>query len=255
MGEYMNNHPEYRVWRGMIARCTIKSHKSWRHYGERGIVVCERWLDFWNFLSDMGKRPTPKHEIDRIDNDGNYEPGNCRWATRKEQMLNSRNTLMVLLDGERVTSIEAQKRLGIHEATLWARIHRGEIQRVQRCRPAPTKRRTLGLATHCRNGHEFTAENTAIQSGTRHCRTCKQTRRRSPEYLMKAQNRERLRPTRPQMAALQEENTRLAARLATAVEALRRIDDDASFDTGRELGAVAREALAAISATGGKETK
>jgi hypothetical protein len=74
----------------MHVRCHDAKNKHFRHYGGRGIRVCDRWDSFENFLADMGSRPSTKHSIDRIDCDGNYEPGNCRWATWSEQRLNQR---------------------------------------------------------------------------------------------------------------------------------------------------------------------
>lgn len=82
---------EYNSWKGIKVRCTNEKNPAFKYYGGRGISMCERWFDsFENFYADMGPKPTPKHSIDRINNDGNYEPSNCRWATAKQQMNNRR---------------------------------------------------------------------------------------------------------------------------------------------------------------------
>ena len=83
--------PEYVTWRNIMLRCYYPSAISWKYYGGRGISVCDRWREsFENFLADMGTRPTSKHSIDRIDPNGNYEPGNCRWVTADVQSRNQR---------------------------------------------------------------------------------------------------------------------------------------------------------------------
>lgn len=118
--------PEYVAWGGMIQRCTNPNSKAFAYYGVRGISVCERWLKFENFFADMGPRP-PKHEIERENNEGNYEPGNCRWATRHDQMRNTRYVRMVEVDGETMCVRDAVKKLGLKESRVYGRVFR------QRC--------------------------------------------------------------------------------------------------------------------------
>ncbi|OAH36994.1 hypothetical protein AX777_18320 [Sphingobium yanoikuyae] len=105
---------EHKTWAGMKARCLNPNNKFWPNYGGRGITVCDRWLNsFEAFYEDMGPKPSPKHSIDRIDVNGNYEPGNVRWATDSEQMQNVRHNVRVTFQGDDVVLIEACRRAGI----------------------------------------------------------------------------------------------------------------------------------------------
>jgi hypothetical protein len=82
--------PIYNIWSSMLSRCENKNNKSYPDYGGRGIKVCHRWHKFENFLVDMGERPSPKYEIDRIDNDGDYKPGNVRWTNSGSSQMHNR---------------------------------------------------------------------------------------------------------------------------------------------------------------------
>jgi hypothetical protein len=87
----LSHTPEWYSWQSMIQRCTNPKHRTYRYWGGRGITVCAEWrYSFPAFLANMGPRPSSKHTLDRINNDGNYAPGNCRWATAKEQISNRR---------------------------------------------------------------------------------------------------------------------------------------------------------------------
>jgi hypothetical protein len=91
--------PEYAVWEAMIGRCFNANHPQFNDYGGRGITVCEQWRNFATFYQDMGARPTSNHSIDRINNEGNYEPTNCRWTTVDKQSRNKRNNHFLTLNG------------------------------------------------------------------------------------------------------------------------------------------------------------
>ena len=88
--------PEYGVWRNMRRRCNNPRDEHYKWWGARGIKVCERWNSYSNFYDDMGSRPTPKHRLDRTNNDGNYEPSNCQWVTETQQQRNRRDTVLTM---------------------------------------------------------------------------------------------------------------------------------------------------------------
>ncbi len=115
----------YGSWHAMSGRCRNPSHRHWKHYGGRGITVTDRWLEFPNFLADMGEPPSPKHSLDRIDNNGNYEPGNCRWATPLQQQSNRRNNVRLTFKGETASLAEWARRTGITVRIIRRRIKNG----------------------------------------------------------------------------------------------------------------------------------
>ena len=115
--------PEYQVWRGMIGRCENPTHAAYRRYGWRGIYVCETWRhDFASFFHDMGPRPSARHSIERIDNKGPYAPENCRWATMKEQLLNTSVSRSVIFEGSRISLLELSRRFNVPWGTLYRRV-------------------------------------------------------------------------------------------------------------------------------------
>lgn len=125
------NMSEYRIWSAMKLRVLNDKSTSWKNYGGRGIKVCDRWLQFDNFFKDMGPRPSKKHSIDRIDNNGNYEPSNCRWATAFEQMNNCRKNIIFRYDGRTQTLPEWARERGISVTSMSARYYRGwSIDRI-----------------------------------------------------------------------------------------------------------------------------
>jgi hypothetical protein len=120
----MTKTKEFRAWCGMKERCYTTTNKDYKSYGARGIKVCEKWYQsFESFFSDMGYAPSPKHSLDRVDVNGNYEPSNCRWATPKEQCSNKRNNIYI----DHKTRHLLWDRFGntpIYQRTLWRLKHK-----------------------------------------------------------------------------------------------------------------------------------
>lgn len=119
---------EYLSWRELRTRCRNPHNHAYARYGGRGIRVCDRWMVYENFLADMGRKPSPRHSIDRIDNDGNYEPGNCRWATSSQQNLNR--------------SSSAYTRGTNHHS---ARLNEVSVRIIRRCGELRVDQRALGV--------------------------------------------------------------------------------------------------------------
>lgn len=135
---------EYRTWCKARERCEVPAAPGYADYGGRGIRMCERWRDSFDaFLADMGARPTSGHSIDRIDNGRGYEPGNCRWATRREQAMNKRTTLRVEIGGESKPLLEWAEMHGVVTYKLaWQRLRKGWDPLAAVSTPAgPTARR------------------------------------------------------------------------------------------------------------------
>jgi DNA-binding CsgD family transcriptional regulator len=154
----LSTHPLHSCWRAMLARCLDPEHQMYKNYGGRGITVCERWQkSFQDFADDMGPKPTPKHSIDRKDNDSGYSKENCRWATQKQQCNNRRipKRWHVTINGVTYsTHKEAAKKLGIKHGTLIARLRAGKTgddlifgtrHRVSRYRPQILAMREEGM--------------------------------------------------------------------------------------------------------------
>lgn len=121
----MRHTPEYRAWANARARCYNSKCQGYKNYGGKGITVCERWRTFENFFADMGLRPSADHSIDRKDNFGNFEPGNCRWATRIEQ--NNKRSIYRLLthNGRTMTMAQWGRERGYKKNVIPDRLKRG----------------------------------------------------------------------------------------------------------------------------------
>lgn len=117
---------EYGIWKGMISRCENPRRAAYKDYGGRGICVCPQWRkSFKSFLADMGYAPSPAHTLDRVDPDGGYERGNCRWATRQEQSSNRHSCIVITHEGRSQTATEWAREMGLSPRTVQRRAKRG----------------------------------------------------------------------------------------------------------------------------------
>lgn len=138
---------EYRTWTHMRGRCLTPTDKKYPRYGGRGIKICERWARFENFLFDMGRRPSPQHSIERLNNDGDYEPSNCVWATPKRQAQNMSRNRLLTFQGETAPMCAWADRFGILRSSFQARLNRGwPIERALTEPPRPLRRVKLSEA-------------------------------------------------------------------------------------------------------------
>lgn len=184
--------PLYNTWVDMRYRCRNPNSAMWHRYGGRGISVCDRWNVFANFIEDMGDRPEG-HSLDRINNDGNYEPSNCRWATHIEQQMNKSYKVFVEIEGVQHRLADLARDSGLKSDTIADRAKKGMT--LDKCL-AKTRYVFMGgyrkaievrvanqlAATHCRRGHEWTEENTLPQKGGRLCRECYRMRKKIGVY-------------------------------------------------------------------------
>lgn len=117
----------YLIWKSIVSRCENPNRRAFPRYGGRGIKVCERWrTDAAAFAADMGPRPSPQHTVDRWpDKDGDYEPGNCRWATPTEQARHTRRNVLLTFNGETLCAAEWAERVGVNQKLIQKRIKKG----------------------------------------------------------------------------------------------------------------------------------
>lgn len=177
--------PEYRAWQTMRLRCTVPENPAYADYGGRGIKVCDRWMNSVEaFFSDMGPKPTPDHELDRYpDNNGDYEPGNCRWATRSENDRNRRSNRIIAFSGEELTPAAWAERYGIRADTIIKRLNSGWPVGKAITSPARSKAPNGKAKSPLRKCFDCTK----MVSGLR-CKSCENRRRAKDKQVARCGN-------------------------------------------------------------------
>lgn len=188
--------PEYQAWCSMRSRCRPLTDGGHIHYGGRGIRVCERWLhSFQNFLADMGPRPSSKHSIERIDVNGHYENGNCKWGTPKEQSRNTRHSKKHMLNGRLTSLAEICEETGFSKSAMALRIKRHGLHTATTTPKhlSPTKRK-FGKhnVLYKYNGASVCVNQLAKMAGVAHCVMRRRLKKMPPEQAVEMP---RLRPT------------------------------------------------------------
>lgn len=176
-------HPLYGLWKTMRGRCNTPTNKKYPRYGGRGISICARWDDFFAFAADMGPRPAG-FTLDRINNDGDYEPANCRWASSKEQSRNKSDNRIVMVGGAPVVLADVEGKTGIKSATVRKRI--AELgwtpEEAVSVAVGSVEARAIArrkLKSHCNKGHSLDGPETTIRTnGYRVCLVCERSRSR-----------------------------------------------------------------------------
>ena len=181
----MSYSKEHSTWSKIKSRCNNPKNKAFKNYGGRGIKVCKRWQkSFILFLKDMGMAPTRKHSIDRIDNNGDYRPGNCRWATAKEQGNNTRLNHLIEFKGQKKTLMEWSEIIGFHYKRAHKRIFAGwDFEDV--IKNSPERRKFA----HCKRGHPYSKSNLRMKREKgklfRMCRECSRIKERERYHKSK----------------------------------------------------------------------
>lgn len=143
-GGSANHMPEYSIWLGIRNRTQTKSSTNYPAYGGRGIKLCSRWQDFSNFLADIGPRPSARHSVGRIDNNGDYSPGNCRWETPEQQHNNKRTNRLIRFGSKRQSATRWAREIGLNPSTVLTRLREGWSERKALRPLQPRTRNSLG---------------------------------------------------------------------------------------------------------------